>query len=43
MAASVSQVNESEFCIDAHSATPRQAYQDGPKVAAVLAGLVGAR
>src|SRR5215831_2594784 len=39
MAAYVSQVNESAFCIGAHSATARQAYQDGPRVAAVLADL----
>jgi uncharacterized peroxidase-related enzyme len=39
MAAYVSQANESAFCIAAHSATARQAYQDGPKVAAVLADL----
>jgi AhpD family alkylhydroperoxidase len=39
MAAYVSTVNESAFCIGAHTATARQAYQDGPKVAAVLAGL----
>ncbi len=39
MAAYVSQVNESAFCIGAHSATARQAYQDGPTVAAVLADL----
>ena len=37
MAAYVSTVNESAFCVAAHSATARQAYQDGPKVAAVLA------
>ena len=42
MAAYVSQVNQSAFCIGAHSATARQAYQDGPKVAAVLAGLESA-
>jgi uncharacterized peroxidase-related enzyme len=42
MAAYVSQVNESAFCIGAHSATARQAYQDGPKVAAVLADLESA-
>ena len=42
MAAYVSQANESAFCIGAHSATARQAYQDGPKVAAVLAGLESA-
>jgi len=39
MAAYVSTVNESAFCIGAHSATARQAYQDGPKVAAALADL----
>jgi uncharacterized peroxidase-related enzyme len=42
MAAYVSQVNESAFCIGAHSATARQAYQDGPKVTAVLADLESA-
>jgi AhpD family alkylhydroperoxidase len=42
MAAYVSQVNESAFCIGAHSATARRAYQDGPKVAAVLADLESA-
>jgi uncharacterized peroxidase-related enzyme len=41
-AAYVSTVNESAFCIGAHSATARQAYQDGPKVAAVLADLESA-
>src|SRR5262245_51557747 len=39
MAAYVSQVNESAFCIAAHTATASQAYHDGPKVAAVLADL----
>jgi uncharacterized peroxidase-related enzyme len=39
MAAYVSKVNGSAFCIGAHTATARQAYQDGPKVAAVLADL----
>ena len=39
MAAFVSHANESAFCIGAHSATAEQAYQDGPKVAAVLADL----
>ena len=39
MAAYVSTVNESAFCVAAHSATARQAYQNGPKVAAVLADL----
>jgi uncharacterized peroxidase-related enzyme len=42
MAAYVSTVNESAFCIGAHSATARQAYQDGPKVAAVLDNLESA-
>ena len=42
MAAYVSQVNGSAFCIGAHSATARQAYEDGPKVAAVLADLESA-
>src|SRR5258706_4424783 len=37
MAAYVSQVNESAFCVGAHSATARRAYQDGSRVAAVLA------
>jgi uncharacterized peroxidase-related enzyme len=39
MAAYVSMVNKSAFCIAAHTATARQAYQDEPKVAAVLADL----
>ena len=39
MAAYVSKVNESAFCIGAHTATASQAYQDEPKVAAVLADL----
>jgi uncharacterized peroxidase-related enzyme len=42
MAAYVSKVNESAFCIGAHTATARQAYQDGPKVVAVLADLESA-
>ena len=42
MAAYVSQVNESAFCVGAHSATARRAYQDGPTVAAVLADLESA-
>ncbi len=37
MAAFVSTVNGSAFCIGAHSATAAQAYQDPAKVAAVLA------
>ena len=39
MAAYVSQANECAFCVGAHTATARQAYQDGPKVTAVLADL----
>ena len=39
MAAYVSKVNGSAFCVGAHTATARQAYQDGAKVDAVLAGL----
>jgi len=39
MAAYVSKVNESAFCVGAHTATARQAYQDGPRTAAVLADL----
>ena len=39
MAAYVSKVNDSAFCISAHTATASQAYQDGPRVAAVLADL----
>jgi uncharacterized peroxidase-related enzyme len=39
MAADVSKVNESAFCIGAHSATAGQAYQDRAKVQAVLADL----
>ena len=42
MAAYVSRANECAFCIGAHSATARRAYQDGPKVAAVLADLESA-
>jgi AhpD family alkylhydroperoxidase len=42
MAAYVSTVNESAFCVGAHTATARQAYQDGPRVAAVLADLESA-
>src|SRR5262249_19298379 len=42
MAAYVSQANECAFCIGAPTATARQAYQDGPKVAAVLADLESA-
>lgn len=42
MAAYVSKVNESEFCVRAHTATASQAYQDGPLVAAVLADLESA-
>jgi uncharacterized peroxidase-related enzyme len=39
MAAYVSQANECAFCVGAHTATAWQAYQDVPKVAAVLADL----
>ena len=39
MAAYVSRVNDSAFCIGAHSATASRAYQDGAKVQAVLADL----
>jgi uncharacterized peroxidase-related enzyme len=42
MAAYVSKVNESAFCVGAHTATARQAYRDGPRVAAVLADLESA-
>ena len=42
MAAYVSTVNDSAFCIGAHSATAGQAYQDGAKVQAVLADLESA-
>ncbi|MGW0178847.1 carboxymuconolactone decarboxylase family protein [Nocardia sp. NPDC003345] len=37
MAAYVSVVNESAFCVGAHTATATRAYRDGPKVRAVLA------
>ncbi|MEU8119000.1 carboxymuconolactone decarboxylase family protein [Spirillospora sp. NPDC049024] len=39
MAAYVSQVNESAFCVAAHTATASRAYQDESRVAAVLADL----
>jgi uncharacterized peroxidase-related enzyme len=42
MAAYVSKVNDSAFCIGAHTATASRAYQDGPRVAAVLADLESA-
>ncbi|WP_328994845.1 carboxymuconolactone decarboxylase family protein [Kribbella sp. NBC_01245] len=42
MAAYVSKVNETAFCVGAHSATARQAYGDGAKVEAVLADLEAA-
>ncbi|GLY85683.1 carboxymuconolactone decarboxylase family protein [Actinoallomurus iriomotensis] len=42
MAAYVSTVNDSAFCVGAHTATASQAYQDGPRVAAVLADLESA-
>ena len=39
MAAYVSKVNGSAFCVGAHTATATQAYGDGARVAAVLADL----
>lgn len=42
MAAYVSTVNKTAFCIGAHTATARQAYQDDAKVQAVLADLESA-
>jgi len=39
MAAFVSKVNNTEFCIAAHTATSALAYKDGAKVAAALADL----
>ena len=42
MAAYVSKVNGSAFCIGAHTATASQAYQDAAKVQAVLADLESA-
>jgi uncharacterized peroxidase-related enzyme len=42
MAAYVSKVNESAFCIGAHTATAGQAYRDGAKVQAVLTDLESA-
>jgi AhpD family alkylhydroperoxidase len=39
MAAYVSKVNDSPFCVGAHTATSTQAYQDRERVAAVLAEL----
>lgn len=42
MAAYVSKVNESAFCVGAHTATATQAYQDGSRVVAVLADLESA-
>ena len=42
MAAYVSTVNETEFCVAAHTATASRAYQDQPRVAAVLADLESA-
>jgi uncharacterized peroxidase-related enzyme len=42
MVAYVSKVNESAFCVGAHTATAGQAYQDGAKVQAVLADLESA-
>lgn len=42
MAAYVSKVNDSAFCVGAHTATASQAYQDGPRVTAVLTDLESA-
>jgi uncharacterized peroxidase-related enzyme len=42
MAAYVSKVNDSAFCIGAHTATASRAYQDGARVQAVLADLESA-
>jgi len=42
MAAYVSKVNECSFCVGAHTATAARAYQDGARVAAVLAELESA-
>src|SRR2546421_9438769 len=42
MAAYVSKVNETEFCIAAHTATSALAYNDGAKVSATLTGLATA-
>ncbi|MEV5960821.1 hypothetical protein AB0L70_03605 [Kribbella sp. NPDC051952] len=39
MAAYVSKLNESAFCINAHTATATQAYDDAPRVKAVLENL----
>lgn len=39
MAASISQVNETEFCIKAHSAVAERAYKDSGKVSAALTDL----
>jgi AhpD family alkylhydroperoxidase len=39
MAAYVSKVNDSPFCVGAHTATATRAYQDGERVTAVLADL----
>jgi uncharacterized peroxidase-related enzyme len=42
MAAFVSQANASTFCVGAHTATAGRAYQDNPRVQAVLADLESA-
>jgi uncharacterized peroxidase-related enzyme len=42
MPAHVSAVNDSAFCVGAHTATASQAYHDGPKVAAALANVESA-
>jgi AhpD family alkylhydroperoxidase len=42
MAAYVSKVHDSPFCVGAHTATAAQAYEEGQRVAAVLADLESA-
>ncbi|TDO58865.1 AhpD family alkylhydroperoxidase [Kribbella sp. VKM Ac-2571] len=42
MAAYVSKLNQSAFCVGAHTATASLAYQDGPRVAAILDDLESA-
>jgi uncharacterized peroxidase-related enzyme len=39
MAASISQVNETEFCVKAHSAVAKRAYRDSAKVSSALTDL----
>ncbi|RZT16736.1 AhpD family alkylhydroperoxidase [Kribbella sp. VKM Ac-2569] len=42
MAAYVAKLNQSAFCVGAHTATASLAYQDGPRVAAILDDLESA-